>query len=55
MKELHGLNEVRKVYRMILEAGKGFMLTINMCKAEDGTMLSDKQDVLNCLVKQFTQ
>jgi hypothetical protein len=55
LKELHGLNEVRKVCRMILEVGKGFMLMINMYKAEDVTMLSDKQDVLNCLVEQFTQ
>jgi hypothetical protein len=40
---------------MISEARKGFTLMINMCKAKDGTMLSDQQDVLNCLVEQFTQ
>lgn len=54
-KEIHGLNKVRKFYRMISEARKGFTLMINMCKAKDGTMLSDQQDVLNCLVEQFTQ
>jgi hypothetical protein len=55
LKELHGLNGVGKFYRMISEARKGFTLTINMCQAKDGTMLSDQQDVLNCLVEQFTQ
>ena len=53
LKELH--NEVRKFYRMISEARNGFTLTINMCKAKDGTMLSDQQDVLNCLVEHFTK
>ena len=55
MKEIRGLNEVRKFYRMISEARKGFTLTINMCKAKDRTMLGDQQDVLHCLVEQFTQ
>lgn len=55
LKKLHGLNKVRKFYRMISKATKGFTLTINMCKAKDGTMLSDQQDVLNCLVEKYTQ
>jgi hypothetical protein len=40
---------------MISEAIKGFTLKINMCKAKNGTMLSDQQDVLHGLVEQFTQ
>jgi uncharacterized protein YgfB (UPF0149 family) len=55
LEKLHRHNEVRKFYRKITEDRKGFEPRTNMCKAKDGTMLCDQQDVLNRWVQHFTE
>jgi hypothetical protein len=43
---LRSTNERRKFYRGVNNARKGFKPRISMCKAKDGTIISDQQSIL---------
>lgn len=53
LEQLRSVNESRKFYRVLNAQRRGFNPRVNMCRALDGTLLTNKTDVLNRWKEHF--